>query len=199
MQIESGYRRRRRRAIQTPPRATPPAADGSGSEAWLLCFINASAHGMEKAATFLFGDSKRAAQALPLLGSIALFPYSLPASLLACNVPISVSCNTTSRRLLSQARHGLDAESAPQFLLGIGGSEACAAALDSVGISQRSLFDSPRLLVELHLPDLEKVVVMLLPHDRRALMGGSSRGPPPPGPALVHIPADKIVPPKGAR
>ncbi|PRW58309.1 alpha- kinase vwkA-like [Chlorella sorokiniana] len=154
-----------------------PAAGSSGSqEAWMLCFLNSSLHGVHDAATFLFGDTERAAQALPLLGSCALAPYSLPPDLLASKAPFSLTASTTSRRLLKHARHGSDAATAPQFSLGTGGSEACVAVLERLGISQTSLWDRPRLLVELHLPDLEKAVVLLVPCDRRLLLGSSSSG-----------------------
>lgn len=157
---------------------------------------------MFDATEFFFGDTERAAEVVGLLGSFALAPYSLPADLLATNAPLSMTATTTSRRMLNFARQRTAAASPPLLTLGVGGSAACAAALERVGITQQSLFDSPRYLVELHLPNLEKAAALVLPTDKQALSGGggsSSRPAPPPTVPCVEVGRGKTAPPPGTR
>lgn len=147
------------------------AAGGDGEE-WLLLFLGVM-DGVKKAGAFFFpGDARRAQQASQVLAFLSEGLYRGNMAPAHQPMPLSLTVSTTSKRLLRWGR-----PHPATGALGHVGSEACAAALASAGLNVEGLYARPRRMLEVHLADLGRAAVLVLPHERGLLLGGGVSGP----------------------
>lgn len=158
-------------------------------EEWALCFLCTLSSVEEAAASLFPGNPRHAQQAADVLGRLVEALYRVRMEPVELLMPTSLTVSTTSKRLRHWGQEDLQAVE-----LGYGGSAACSAKLALAGLTPHYLDAEPRRILEVHLADVAKALVLVLPYERGLLVSDREFGP-----IRAHVRPADAPPPVGSR
>ncbi|KAL4423686.1 hypothetical protein ABPG75_000987 [Micractinium tetrahymenae] len=156
-----------------------PRKSSNEPKQWRLCVALAGNHGVfDGAARFLCGPAageEAVHEVACNLAALAYGAYDPLGDLLwqggQGGLPKSMEWATTSKRLAGMWRG--TKQRTPMLGVGVCGSERCQEILEKVGLLPGTLFDHPRLLLEIQLTDVARAAVMVLSQRREELFPGA--------------------------